>query len=136
MAEVKITKAQMFGMIKEVVEASDVAEKEDMVAFLDKQVELLASKAEKARAKAAEKKVEGDALRDAVEAVLTETPQTIAEITAQIEGEDVTTHKVTARLTQLVKAGIAVKEAVKIEKSKKMAYRLATEADAEVADAE
>lgn len=136
MAEVKITKAQMFGMIKEVVEASDVAEKEDMVAFLDKQVELLASKAEKARAKAAEKKVEGDALRDAVEAVLTETPQTIAEITAQIEGEDVTVHKVTARLTQLVKAGIVVKEAVKIEKSKKMAYRLATEADAEVADAE
>ena len=136
MAEVKITKAQMFGMIKDVIAASDVAEKEDMVAFLDKQVELLASKAEKARAKAAEKKVEGDALRDAVEAVLTETPQTIAEITAQIEGEDVTVHKVTARLTQLVKAGIATKEAVKIEKSKKMAYRLATEADAEVADAE
>ena len=137
MAEVKITKTQMFEAIKAVIEASEAPEKEEMVAFIDRQVEFIANKAEKAKAKAATKKAEGDALRVAVQAALTEEAQLIDDITAQVEGEDVTRSKVTARLTQLVKAGIAVKEEIKVDKSKKAAYRLATEAEvAEVADEE
>lgn len=137
MAEVKITKTQMFEAIKAIIEASGAPEKEEMVAFIDHQVELIANKAEKAKAKAATKKAEGDALRVAVQTALTEEAQLIDDITAQVEGEDVTRSKVTARLTQLVKAGVAVKEEIKIDKSKKAAYRLATEAEmAEVANEE
>lgn len=135
MADVKITKTQMFEAIKAVIEASEAPEKEDMVAFIDHQVELIAGKAAKAKAKAAAKKTEGDELRAAVQAVLTDEAQLIDDITAQIEGEDVTKAKVTARLTQLVKAGIAVREEVKVDKSKRTAYRLATEADLEPAEA-
>ena len=136
MAEVKVTRTQMFTEIRAIVEASDAAGKEEMIKFIDHQVELIASKAEKAKAKAATKKTQGDELRAAVEAVLTEEVQLIDEIFAQVEAEGVTRAKVTNRLTQLVKAGIAVREEVKVEKSKKTAYRLRTEADAVEEDAE
>lgn len=135
MAEVKITKTQMFEAIKAVIEASEAPEKEEMVVFIEHQVELIANKAEKAKAKAATKKAEGDALRVAVQAALTEEAQLIDDITAQVEGEDVTRSKVTARLAQLVKAGIAVKEEIKVDKSKKAAYRLADATD-KVAEAD
>ena len=49
---------------------------------------------------------------------------------------EVTRNKVTARLGKLVKAGTIVKEAVKVEGNKRMAYRLATDADAVDADEE
>ena len=71
------------------------------------------NKAAKAKERAAEKKAEGDALREAVAAVLTDEYQTIAAIAAQVEGDDITPAKVTARLTQLVKADLAHKTKVK-----------------------
>lgn len=134
MAEVKVTRAQMFAEIKAVVEASDVAGKEEMIKFIDHQVELIASKAEKAKAKAATKKAEADEMEQAVAAVLTAELQTVDEIVAQVEGEEVTKAKVVARLKRLVDAGVAEKDSVKVEKSKRVAYRLAdaaAEADAE-----
>ena len=135
MAEVKVTRAQMFAEIKAVVEASDVAGKEEMIKFIDHQVELIASKAEKAKAKAATKKAEADEMEQAVAAVLTAELQTVDEIVAQVEGEEVTRAKVVARLKRLVDAEVAVKDSVKIEKSKRVAYRLADVAD-EVAEAD
>lgn len=122
--EKKVTKAMMFEAVREVVEASDAENKVEMIDFIDKQLEQLAAKAEKARARAAEKKVAGDELREVVKSVLTENFQTIDAITAQIVGEDVTKAKVTARLTQLVKTGDAVKEQIKDGSRKVMAYRL------------
>lgn len=124
MAEVKMTKAMWFEAIKAVVEASEVEQKAEMVEFIDAQVELLAKKAEKAKERAATKKVEGDELREVVKAVLTEDFQAIDEIVAQIDGEDITKAKVTARLTQLVKAELAEKEQIKVGDRKVMAYRL------------
>ena len=123
--EKKVTKAMMFEAVREVVEASDAENKAEMVEFIDKQLEQLAAKAEKARARAAEKKIAGDELREVVKSVLTENFQTIDAITAQIVGEDVTKAKVTARLTQLIKTGEAVKEQVKDGSRKVMAYRKA-----------
>lgn len=123
MAEVKMTKAMWFEAIKAVVEASEAEQKDEMVAFIDAQVELLAKKADKAKERAAAKKVEGDELREVVQSVLTEELQTIDAIVEKIEGEDVTKAKITARLTQLVKAGLAEKEAVKAGDRKVMAYR-------------
>jgi poly-gamma-glutamate capsule biosynthesis protein CapA/YwtB (metallophosphatase superfamily) len=125
MADVKMTKAMWFEEIKAVIAESDAEQKEEMMEFIDKQVELLEAKAEKAKERAAAKKEQGDALREVVQAVLTEELQTIDAIAAQIEGEDVTKAKVTARLSQLVKAEIAVKETVTEDKRKLAAYKLA-----------
>ena len=109
MATEKMTKAMWFEEIKGVVEASDYDRKDEAIEFIDKQLESIATKAAKAKEKAEKAKAEGDELRAAVEAVLTEVPQTIDDIVAQIEGEDITKAKVTARLTALVKAEIAKK---------------------------
>ena len=50
----------------------------------------------------------------------------ITAIVAQIEDEEITKAKVTARLTALVKCGVATKEDVKDEAGRKVkAYRLA-----------
>ena len=137
MADVKkITKAEYFGMIKDVVAGSDVKNAQELMDFIDKQVALITSKAEKAKARAAKQKAEGDELRDAVQAVLTGELQVIDEIVAQVDFEDVTKAKVTARLTQLVNAGIAVKEQQKVDSRKVMAYKLADTDEVEAADAE
>ena len=127
MAEVKVTKKDWYAQIRAVVEASDNEQKEGILGFIDHEVELLEAKAAKAAERAASKKADGDELRNAVQAVLTDELQTIDVITAQIEGEDITKAKVTARLTQLVKAGVATKDMVKTEDSRKVtAYKLAS----------
>ena len=119
----KVTKKEYYVMLKE---NAEVENKDELVEFIDKQVKLLEDKAAKAKEKAAEKRAEGDELRATVEATLTEEYQTIADITAQIDDEEVSKAKVTARLTQLVKEGLAVKEEAKTEDGKKvMVYRKA-----------
>lgn len=125
MAEVKVTKKDWYAQIRAVVEASNNEQKEGILGFIDHEVELLEAKAAKAAERAASKKADGDELRNAVQAVLTDELQTIDAITAQIDGEDVTKAKVTARLTQLVKAGVAAKDMVKTEDGRKVtAYKL------------
>lgn len=119
----KVTKAMLYEAIKEVL--VNAKADEALIDFVDKEVAALAAKAEKAKVRAAEKKAEGDELRAAVEAVLTNELQTGEQILAQIEGEDVTKAKVVARCTALVKAGIAVKEEVKTENGKRVGYKLA-----------
>ena len=127
--EKKLTKRDKFEMLKEIVRG-DVnvemtVEQAELVEFLDAQIVAIDTKAEKAKARSAEKKANGDELRDVVQAILTEDYQTIDAIVAQIEGEDVTKAKVTARLTSLVKNGLAEKEDVKDEEGRKLkAYKL------------
>ena len=124
MADVKMTKAMWLEEIKGVVEAADYENKEGAIEFINKQIETLAAKAEKAKEKAAKAKAEGDELRAIVEGILTADAQPIDDIVAQIKSEDVTKAKVTARLTALVNAGIAKKEPVKVGSRKVMAYSL------------
>lgn len=127
--EKKLTKRDKFEMLKEIVRG-DVnvemtVEQAELVEFLDAQIVAIDTKAEKAKARSAEKKANGDELRDVVQSILTEDYQTIDAIVAQIEGEDVTKAKVTARLTSLVKNGLAEKEDVKDEEGRKLkAYKL------------
>ena len=132
-----ITKKDYFAMVAEIVDNSNAENKDELMEFIEKQVEALDKKAAKAKERAAEKKAEGDALRDKVEAVLTNEVQVIDQIVEAIGDEDVTRNKVVARLTQLVKADIAVKEEVKNGSKKVMGYKLKTEDaadDAEDAD--
>lgn len=124
----KTTKKGYFEMIEEIVRASDDSRVEDILNFIEHEKELLEAKRVKAQAKAEKTRNEGDELRKAVQSCLTDEFQIISDIFAQIDGEDVTQPKVTARLNQLVKAGIAEKEQVKTEDGKRMAYRLVDQA--------
>lgn len=122
----KLTKKDYYEILKGIIIGSNVENREDLVAFIDKQIEQLDNKATKAKEKAAEKKAEGDELRAVVLSVLTSDFQTIEDIVAQIEGEDITKAKIVARLTQLVKNGEAKKEQTKNAENKKvMTYAIA-----------
>lgn len=128
--EKKITKRDYYEMLKEIVYPTNAdcemtVEQGELIEFLDKQIALIDSKAEKAKARNAEKKANGDELREVVQNVLTDEFQTIDAIVAQIEGEEVTKAKVTARLTALVNNGIAEKTDVKDDEGRKLkAYKL------------
>ena len=123
--EKKITKRDYYEMLKEIVLNANVEGATELVEFIDKQVSLIDSKAEKAKARNAEKKANGDELREAVQNVLTNEFQTIDAIVSQIEGEEITKAKITARLTSLVKNGIAEKTDVKDDEGRKLkAYKL------------
>lgn len=137
MTNAKITKKDKFAMILDILAASDHADADMLTEFVGNEIALLEKKAAKAKEAAANKKAEADELTIAVENVLTDEYQTIAEVTACIEGEDVTTAKVAYRLNALVKAGVAEKaektipggEGVKARKVQ--SYRIAQVADAE-----
>lgn len=105
----KITEREMYTMISELLEGN-----EDVVAFCEKKIAALDKKAENAKVKAAEKKAAGDELRARVEEVLTDEWQTIAEVVAALDDEEVTASKVTYRLNALVDLGVAVKDETKI----------------------
>ena len=123
--EKKVTKRDYYEMLKEIVINANVEGTTELVEFIDKQVSLIDSKAEKAKVRNAEKKANGDELREVVQNVLTDEFQTIDAIVAQIEGEEVTKAKVTARLTALVNNGIAEKTDVKDDEGRKLkAYKL------------
>lgn len=136
MAETKkVTKKEWYAEIRKIVEASDSENKAGALEFIDNQVKLLEAKAAKAQENAAKKKADGDALREVVYGVLTTELQTIDQITEQVvfEGEDITRNKITARLTQLVKADMAVKDTVKTDDGRKVtAYKVAAEEDVEI----
>lgn len=129
----KVTKREYYEMLKDVVYPTNAdcemtIEQGELIEFLNKQIASLDSKAEKAKARSAEKKAAGDELREVVQSVLTDEFQTIDSIVAQIEGEDVTKAKITARLTSLCKNGIAEKTDVKDDEGRKLkAYRLIAE---------
>ena len=121
----KLTKKDYYGMLKDIILTSDVDNKEELEAFIDRQVEIIDNKAEKAKERAAEKKAEGDELRAVIKSVLTEDYQSADDILAQLEGEDLSKAKIIARLTQLVNNGDAEKAQAKTEDGKKfMTYRL------------
>ena len=85
--------------------------------FYTKEIALLDAKAEKAKARAAAKRAEGDELTETVASVLTEDFAPIADIAGMIEGEDDTPAKVSYRLNALVKAGRAEKAELTIPAS-------------------
>ena len=111
----KITKREMFEAIKETFETGSCKfDAATVMAFCDKEIASLDAKAAKAKERAAAKKAEADVLMDQVRDTLTGEFQTIADIAAQIEGEEITASKVTYRLNALAKEGYAEKADVQI----------------------
>ncbi len=126
MATEKITKKAYFEMLKDIVAATDTADKDNLLAFIDTNIAQLDAKAAKAKEKAAEKKVEGDELREKIAACLTTEPKDIATILDEVGDEELTRAKVTARLAQLINLGTATKEVTKTADGKKATvYKLA-----------
>ena len=137
----KMTKREMFeAMISgfsggdfafETADGVVVVAPEQFVEFAQKEITLLDNKAAKAKERAAAKRAEADELMEVVQSLLTDEFQTAADIAAQIEGEDVSQNKITARMTKLITAGVAVKEQISVpganggKATKKMGYRLA-----------
>ena len=132
------TKREMYELIKALVDAGVISgeltetgiTEADVAEFCTDEIELLDKKAAKAKERVATKKAEGDALLDAVREVLSADEfQSIPDITARIEGEDVTVAKVTARLKKLLDAGEVEKDQITVtgaegKKSRKIvAYR-------------
>ena len=116
----KMTKNEMYSLIAELC-----ADNADVVAFCENEKAALAKKAEKAKARAAEKRAQGDELYNVIlDCVGTEliTAETVLDM---LEGEDLTVAKVRARLSQGVKNEKLVKETVKIEGKNKVHYKKA-----------
>lgn len=123
--EKKITKREYFEMLKEIVNESNSENKGELIYFIESQIASIETKAAKAKERAAAKKAEGDALREAVKSVLTNEFQDAETITALVDGEDVSKNKVIARLTQLVNLGEVEKTDIKNESGKtRKAYKL------------
>ena len=135
--ETKVTKAQKYEMIEEILNTVDGENIDMLLEFVQKERAALANKAAKAKEKAAEKKTEIDELGNIVLSVLNGEPKTRDEVFALVEFEDATLAKVGARLTKLVDAGLVVKSEVKAttasgKKTTRMAYSVETLAIAEV----
>lgn len=116
----KITKREMYEAIKETFETGSCKfDAATVVAFCEKEIASLDSKAAKAKERAAAKKAEADVLMDQVEDALTDEFQVIADIAATVAeaNADATVSKVTYRLGKLVEAGKAEKTQVTIPAS-------------------
>lgn len=113
-----MTKREVFEAIITATNAGSVTvdgmTSEEVVAFFENEIGNLDKRAERSRATAAKKREAGDALTETVKGILTDDFQTIADVVAQIEGEDVTASKVTYRLNALVKEGYAEKADVQV----------------------
>lgn len=105
-----MTKKEMFAEIRNIV-----ADNEEMVAFIDHEIELLERKSNSPK-KPTKTQVENDGFKAEIVAYLTEvdTPKTIKELQAEIPSiNGLTNQRITHMLTDLVKAETLVKEYVK-----------------------
>lgn len=131
MENTKKTKAMYFAELREII-LNTIMEQDDqdeLIEFIDKQLETLEKRKAAAAERAEKKRAASDAMSDAILAQISEDLVTVDDIVAALDDEAVTRNKVTARLGKLVKAGTIVKEAVRVDGNKRMAYRLATDAD-------
>ena len=125
--EKKFTKIEVLEAIKGLfVEGTETEVAEaDIIAFCDKEIENLQKKAAKAKEANAKKKAEGDKLLEDVKAALSDEFETIPTIALRVQNEDATVSKVTYRLGQLEKMGVAEKKEITVDKRKLQGYKLA-----------
>lgn len=141
----KMTKAMYFEIIKDIVKGlseevfPEGVGANDVLDFIDRQVELLDKRAAASKERAAKKRAASDELTELIYTMIFEAEDLITadEIVEKIGDEEVTKNKVTARVSKLVKAGRVAKEQVKLEDGKKrMAYRVAEEGEDVEAEAD
>ena len=117
MTTTKITKRDRYAAIIAILKTAGEA---DLVTFCENEIALLDKKSVKAKETAAAKKTEVDPLTESIKGALAtladDTYAVTADVTAMVGvgDEDITPAKVSYRLSQLVKAGIAVSTDVKV----------------------
>lgn len=124
-----MTKRDYFNELRDLVTNSDVQNGEQLLAFINHELELL-DKKNTASAKSAKRKDKAkDELAVSVFSALTAEPQTVVEILEKISDEGATPSKLSYRLSKMVEAGTAVREMVKDSETQRRvtAYRLVTE---------
>ena len=122
--EKKMTKKEMFGLLLGLLETAEVAERDELKNFVAHEIEMIENKAEKA--KTYKRKKTADVLKEQIYTKLDVFEfRTIHDIVSDFDNADITAAKVSARLTSLVKEGLAIKEEIKIENRKLMGYKLA-----------
>lgn len=112
-----MTQKEILNVIK-----TEMSANADVVNFCDKMLVALDKKNEKARERAAAKRVD-DPITNAILGVLTSSPQTLAEIAAQIP--DSTPNKVSARIGSFVDDGTVTKTVARDGKKRTTVYSLA-----------
>ena len=100
-----MTKKEMYEVIK-----AELADKEDVVAFCDHEIELLSRKRSKS-SKPTAKQVENEGIKEEILGVLgeSETPLTIPEVISALGREGMTSQRISALMTQLIKGEKVVK---------------------------
>lgn len=90
----KVTKAQMFALI-----AEKVADNQEMVDFLNKEIELVNKRNARKSSKPSKKDVENEAIKASIKEILAnaESGMTVTEITKALDG-DFSTQKISALL--------------------------------------
>lgn len=128
----KVTKRERFAQLMEIVNASQVENSAELVAFIEHEVELLNKKNSRS-GKPTKTQLANESIKAQIVSVLerTDRPMTVTQLLAESELADLSNQKVSALLTQLRENGAVVRTV-----EKKVAYySLADEAD-EVEDAE
>ena len=135
---IKVTKKERYEQCIAALAKADIDAdlRNDLIDFAKHEIELLESKAAKAKETAAKNKAAIDETAEGIKGALTNELQTINEIVAKINDPDVTVGKAQYRLRMLVENGDAEKEEVTIPATsagakarKLMAYRLIAKAD-------
>ena len=122
--EKKMTKKEMFGLLLGLLETAEVAERDELKNFVAHEIEMIDNKA--AKATNYKRKKTTDVLKEQIYTKLDALEfRTIHDIVSDFNDADITAAKVSARLTSLVKEGVAIKEEIKIENRKLMGYKLA-----------
>lgn len=122
MEETKLTQKEMFTDLAKLAENEG---RNDLVEFCNTKIAQIENKALKAKEKAAEKKANGDELRDLVQKTLTKEFQTVDALVVAIGNDDITKGKIVNRLTSLVKNELVEKTDVKTDDGRTVkAYRL------------
>jgi hypothetical protein len=123
--EKKITKKDVLMAVRKAVENYDIdfggmVTATDVINYIDTTVAQMNAKNEKAKERAAKKKADSDVLVQAIADVLTDDYQTIDEIVAALDTDDVTNAKVANRASKLAKDGIAEKGTIKLDGGRKV----------------
>jgi HSP90 family molecular chaperone len=123
MANSKMTKKDWFAVVKAIVEASDSAQKDEAVKFIDHEVELLSKKSAKSGQTKTQK--ENVAVMEKIKTALAsvDSPVTISELMKSSEDmAEYSNQKLSALLKKLVESG----EVVRTEDKKKAFFSLPT----------
>ena len=116
----KMTKKEMYAVLRDVVLGSSAELKDEMVSFIDHEVELLSNKKTYSRGKT-KTQIENDSLKNQIVIELEVAPYRAGEIAEKM---GISQNKATALLSQLVNEGRATRTV-----EKKIAYFTATPVD-------